>query len=242
MGLVDAPEGPRSLRALERLTFPTEASLAGPVEDWLMSLRATCVAHEVDAGFGIPDLMAGFGDTSRLRRRWKQSPPIQDSLQLRLLEYCRTARTEAELRAWAPNGFSDLKRRAVVPLLKHGLIESVNDGLKTRTLPKDPFRHLVAVELKLADARRGLRQAHSYRAFSDISYLAMPASRINATILDAARRHFVGLLAVHAGAVEEVVEPPSGTVFARTRRRIASERILAAAADPSRPVGGSPKR
>ncbi len=222
--------------------FASETDLAAPVERWLLAEGASCVAHEVEAGFGVPDLVAGVGDPARLRNRRRQAPPVVDGLQLRLLQFCQRWRTENDLRDWAPTGYSRLRKRAVLPLLELGLLRLLEGRLRARSDPKDPFTALVAVELKLADVGRGLRQAHSYRTFADATYLAVPAQRVTGAVMEQARRHAVGLLAVHPATAEAVVTPPAGSLAAPGRRRLASERVLSALADVDRRSGGSARR
>jgi len=221
--------------------FGAETAMAAPVERWLCERGSTCIGSEVEAGFGVPDLMAGIGEASRLRNRRRQAPPVVDSLQLRLLQFCACWRTEEEVREWAPNGYDGLRRRALEPLVQAELLLVDEGRMRARRQPKDPFDEVIAVELKLHDAGRGLRQAHGYRAFADKSYLALPASAVTSGTLDRARRHSVGLLAVHPGAVEEVVEPPRTSVASPGRRRLAAERMMAASRDPLRRAG-SPRR
>jgi len=221
--------------------FEFETAMSFPVEQWLWERGASCVAHEVDAGFGVPDLMAGVGTAGQLRNRRRQAQPVADAVQLRLLSFCGKWRTEDELRAWAPNGYAGLRRRAIGPLVEAGLLLSEQSRMRARRQPKDPFMELVAVELKLSDVLRGLRQAHSYRTLADVAYLALPAARVNAMALEGARRHFIGLLSVHPRAVEEVVQPPRASVAAAGRRRLASERVLVASLDSTR-LAGSARR
>lgn len=222
--------------------FATEAELAPSVEAWLEGIGSTCIGREVEVGFGVPDLVAGVGDRASLRNRRRQAHPVTLSLHLAVLDFCRAPRSEKELREWAPNGYSELNRRALKPLLGQGMLVFRNAKFRTRVAPKDPFERIVAVELKLADAKRGLAQAHAYRAFADASYLALPAYRINRGLMDRARDIGVGLLAVHKGLVEEVVEPDADSYATPGRRRMASEHTMAAHADAELRCAGAPRR
>lgn len=219
-----------------------ETQLAAPVTDWLTGLGAACVAQEVDAGFGVPDLVAGMGSPARLRERLAAAPPLSHLLEVRVLEFCRYGRTEAELRGWSPRAFPELRRRALRPLLSSGLLVSNEDRVQAIAQPVDPFDALVAIELKLSDITRGLRQAHGYRAFADQSYLAVPAARVTSKAMEAARAHSVGLLAVHPMAVEVAVEPPLPSAATASRRRLASERVMSAYVDGDRRPAGSARR
>jgi len=220
--------------------FGSEASMAAPVEAWLRESGGSCVGHEVAVGYGIPDLVAGFGAVARVRNRRRQAHPITRRLQLAVLVYCETVRTEDELRAWAPNGYSSLRREAIDPLVSDGLMVVAGQRFRTRVSPKDPFDKIVAVELKLRDHGRGFAQAFAYRTFADRSYLALPTSRVRAPMLGRAREIGVGLLAVSPDSVDELVEPSMNSLVTPGRRRMASELVLEAAIDSNRPRAGSP--
>lgn len=222
--------------------FSTETELAPPVEAWLTLVGSSCVGREVEVGFGVPDLVGGVGSPDSLRNRRRQARPVTQAVQLALLDFCRVSRSEPELRAWAPNGFSELNRRALKPLLGRGLLTIRNDKFRARVTPKDPFERIIAVELKLSDATRGLAQAYAYRAFADASYLALPAHRVSPALMERARAIGVGLLAVHKGLVEEIVEPDTVSHATAGRRRMATEYTLAAHADSASRSAGSSRR
>lgn len=222
--------------------FSAETELAAPVEAWLALVGSTCIGREVEVGFGVPDLVGGVGSRASLRNRRRQARPVTHALQLALLDFCHTSRSESELREWAPNGFSDLNRRALKPLLSRDLLAIRNEKFRARVTPKDPFERIIAVELKLADATRGLAQAYAYRAFADVSYLALPAHRVNPDLMERARSIGVGLLAVHTGMVEEIVEPATESHATAGRRRMASEHTMAANEDATSRAAGAPRR
>lgn len=217
--------------------FTRETEMAEPVAAWLREQGSSCVAHEVRASIGVADLVAGVGSRRRLLNRRRQAPPITVSIQLQLLEFCSSTRTEDELREWSPRRMSDLRRDAIDPLVDASLLEERGSGRwRSKRRPVDPFDVLIAVELKLSDVARGISQAFSYRAFAESSYLALPGPRVTAHAMGLARRHGVGLLAVLSTGVDEVIEPADDASTA-WRRRIASERVLEAKADPTRLAG-----
>ncbi|WP_314651222.1 hypothetical protein [uncultured Microbacterium sp.] len=222
--------------------FAAESDLAPHVEAWLQSIGTSCIGREVEVGFGIPDLVGGVGSRQSLRNRRRQSPAVRQALQLTVLEYCHQGRSESQLRDWYGGSFADLSRRALRPLIENQMLTLRNGKYRGRVLPKDPFDRLVAVELKLSDVTRGLAQAHAYRAFAEVSYLALPAHRVTPEVMDRARTVGVGLLAVHLGMVEEVVEPDESSHATTRRRRMASEHTLAAFADCRDRVAGAPRR
>lgn len=233
---------PRENSTTHDSRFLAESDLAPHVEAWLQSIGSSCVGREVEVGFGIPDLVGGVGTRTSLRNRRRQSRPILQPLHLAVLEFCRRARSETELREWHGSNYSNLTRRALRPLLDLEMLTLTNGKFRTRIAPKDPFVRLVAVELKLSDVTRGLAQAHAYRAFAESSYLALPAHRISPEVMERARSIGVGLLAVHLGLVEEVVEPDESSHATAKRRRMASEHTLAASAPGEHRVAGAPRR
>lgn len=223
--------------------FSSEAELAAPVEAWLASVGSTCIGREVEVGFGVPDLVGGVGSRASLRNRKRQAQPVTQPLQLALLDYCQRSRSIVDLREWAPNGFAELNKRALTPLINLGMLVSRDDRFRARVSPRDPFDRLIAIELKLADTTRGLAQAHAYRAFADVSYLALPAHRVSPALMNRARGIGVGLLGVHPDLVEEIVEPDADSYATAGRRRMASEYTMAAHADAdSRSAGVSRRR
>ena len=237
---VSGPEASRRSEAPEG-SFRAESELAAPVEAWLHSRGASCVGHEVEIGVGVPDLVGGMGSEVALRRRRALAPPVPDSLQLRLLQYCQQSKSLAELREWAPSGYSTLRRRALEPLVDATLMQ-VEAGLATATVElPDPFDCTVAVELKLRVGARGLRQAHGYRAVAQQVFLAVPLCELSPVLVAAAAEHNLGLLAVCGATTAQVLEPAPALGVARRRSALVAERILAAAADGGR-VGGTPRR
>ncbi|MFF2389376.1 hypothetical protein [Agromyces sp. NPDC058104] len=222
--------------------FTSEAELAAPVAKWLHTYGGSCIAEEVEVGYGIPDIVAGVGAKQQLRNRRRQADPITDPVQLALLEFCRVTRTEDELREWAPGSYADLSRRAVRPLLASSMLTVTVTGYRARRQPRDPFDQLVAVELKLRPSERGFAQAHSYRLFAEVAYLAVPASRVTARTMGRARELGVGFLAVHQDSCDEVVEPAGRSLATPGRRRLASEQVLAASRRIDGRRAGSPAR
>lgn len=222
--------------------FDRETQMAAPVVRWLREQGGSCVAHEVRGSVGVADLVAGVGPRRRLQNRRRQARPVTVSLQLQLLEFCATTRTENELRQWSPTPMSDLRRSAIQPLVEAEMLAEREPGLwRSRRRPVDPFDVLIAVELKLAGVARGVAQAFSYRSFAEASYLALPGTRVNPKAMDDARRHGIGLLAVYPDRVDDVVEPAGDPTALAWRRRIASERVLEASLDRTRLAGTGPR-
>lgn len=223
-----------------RHVFQLETDLASFVEQWLRSQGASCVAHEVEAGFGVPDLMGGIGSAAALRARRRLAAPIPDSLQLRLLQFCQRPRSVDELRRWAPTGFSTLRKRALEPLVEALLLRLEDAAVSAVVDLTVPFETTVAVELKLRPSKRGLRQAHGYRAVAEQVFLAVPAQTATTTLQVQAQENGLGLLSVAHNGVAVMTAPAPPLGVAQRQRMLVSERILAAAADHGR-VGGTPR-
>ena len=222
--------------------FDRETQMATPVVRWLREQGGSCVAHEVRASVGVADLVAGVGPRQRLQNRRRQARPVTMSLQLQLLDFCSTTRTEDELREWSPTGMSELRRSAIQPLMDAEMLSEREPGRwRSRRRPSDPFDVLIAVELKLADATRGVAQAYSYRSFAEMSYLALPGTRVSSRVMDDARRHGIGLLAVYPNRVDGVVDPAGAPTALAWRRRMAAELVLEASLDRTRLAGTSPR-
>lgn len=216
--------------------FRYETEIARPVALWLKQQGAVCIGEEVEVGYGIPDMMAGIGSSQRLRNRRRQAGPVTNGVQLKLLEFCQVNRSIAELRAWAPQGYSALKQRVLKPLLEREMISQTSTGFRSRRVPRDPFDSLIAVELKLRATQQGFAQANSYRLFAESSYFAIPAARVGPKEMDQARTLGIGLLAVHENWCDEVVEPTGDRFVTAMQRRLSSELIL----DASRRSNGRP--
>jgi hypothetical protein len=222
-------------------TFTAEVQLGGPVHAWLETFDGRRdVVHELDAGCGVPDLVAGRRLTGAYPA---QRPTVSDQLQLRVLQMCQGGLSESDLRQFAPHGWRALRKRAVEPLMESGLLTSVGSGTHRSFVAQvgveDPYVDLVAVELKLRDWRRAVGQAVRYRVFAERSYVALPAQRVSLDVVREATRAQVGLLAVDGALrVEEVVTAPFAAALQPARRRWASECTTAALFSPVfRPAG-----
>jgi hypothetical protein len=226
--------------------FETEIAMAKPVREWLATFPGvSTVADEIDAGYGVADLVAGEGTVEDLERRVNMVDGITNIHQLRLLLLANPTVSEARLRDWSPVAWSSLRVQALQPLLDGGHLEK--DLTCGETVYRanidifDPFDSLIAVELKLKDWGRGIAQAARYRVFAERSYLAIPSRLIKHSAVCAARRNGIGLLAVHADSVDIVEDAPSRAPFHASKRRRASELMLQALADEQHPRAGSPR-
>jgi hypothetical protein len=226
--------------------FETEMAMAQPVRSWLCSQPCvSAVVDEINAGYGIADLVAGEGTNGELERRTNLAGAITNVHQLRLLLLATSDTSEMQLREWAPVSWPSLRAQAIEPLIGAGLLEKRSVGMDTvyrATVDLfDPFKGLVAVELKLRDWTRGVAQATRYRIFAERAYLALPFGQIRDAAVAEARRNGIGLLAVNAESVDVVEEAPRHVPFQATRRRRASELMIQAMANDQHPRAGSPR-
>ena len=226
--------------------FETEMAMAQPVRSWLHSQPCvSTVVDEINAGYGIADMVAGEGTEADLERRTNLVGAITNIHQLRLLLLANSDTTEAQLREWAPVAWPSLRGQAIEPLMSAGLLAKRTVGADTiykATVDVfDPFKGLMAIELKLRDWTRGVAQATRYRMFAERAYLALPSKQIKDSSIAEARRNGIGLLAVHAESVDVVEEAPRQVPFQASRRRRASELMIQALADVQHPRAGSPR-
>jgi hypothetical protein len=228
--------------------FRYETELAAPAER-LFRHRAGRwdFAHELHALRAAPDLVAGRRSIAFDQRCQLGPEPITTALELRLLEFAAAGATNDELRAWAPWGWRDLRKRALEPANARGLIELVDDTWQSVTAPS-AYEELLAIELKLRDWPKGIRQARANLAFASESWLVMPTP-VPLEAVALAKRVKVGLAAVDedGGAKEltaAVKQEPASPFAARFYRELVLEQALEQrlpGAQELRPLAGSPR-
>jgi hypothetical protein len=224
--------------------FAAEVELAPAVREWLRSLPSVShVVDEIDAGAGIADLVGAHAPSPASLDR----PVIGDPVAVQVLELLQTPTAESYLRTWAPHGWSGLKQRVLTRGLDEGWLtcEAGNDPTYAAARPvADPFAHLIAVELKLRDWRRGIGQAGRYRLWAEETFVALPAARLSSLVLAEATRNRVGVLAVHGTLGHATVEVAAAAETCEPlqpqRRRWAAEQVLGALHSPSLRTAGAP--
>jgi hypothetical protein len=202
-------------------------------------------ANELDALRVAPDLVAGYRSAAFEERR-SGPPPVTNALVLRLLEFAAAGVTDAELRTWAPWGWRDLRKRALGPATAAGMIELVDGCWKAPRLPR-PYRELTAIELKLRDWRKGIRQARANQAFASESWLVMPRP-LPDEALELAAWVGVGLVGIDDGVATELVTPVAREPLSPFASRLFGELVYEQAleqrlpgAQKIRPLAGSPR-
>lgn len=231
-------------RAAKRLL---ETDLAAPVEAFFAEKLGPTwdFAHELELRNAGPDIVAGRRTSAFVSRLADGPAPATDELTLRMLEFLASGATDTELREWAPWGWPDLRRRAFAPAVARG--EVAFDGSRWSCRTTQPaYDELVAVELKLRDWRKGLRQARRNQAFAHQSWLAITRAHEEAVAL--ARQLGIGLVVVTGEDVEVILEAQPLNPIAPLETRVVSEQILerlleklAPCREKVRPFAGSPR-
>jgi len=222
-----------------------EVDLRDPVAAWLESrCEKGCVADEIDAGAGIADLVATYGKTASERAnsyRYRYVS-LTSRNEVELFRFLVKARTELELREWAPWGWKSLRENAMAPLLDRGLIRCSSGKYEIVEKIPDPGTNITAVELKLRDWRRAVGQAARYHLFAHKVYIALPMAAAEKSIT-AAGELGIGVLGIDDNhIVRELAAAVPNQPMDDSSRRLAAERSVATGWATVKRVGGSSLR
>lgn len=201
--------------------FRYETDLRAPCVSWVDS-RYACptVIDEADVSHLSPDLVIGT-QSDFLPREEQGFPAITNWSQLAL------ARS-----VWSAPGHSldgaSLRSagRSVRPLIENGVMRKVGDKLEVAELPERPFGEIIAIELKMKDWRKAIRQAARYQSFADLSYIAMPETAVRDEVLNAAEMLGVGVLALAPGRCELIADAEPSTIIDPALASLASELLF----------------
>jgi hypothetical protein len=138
--------------------------------------RGLLVIRELVGPIGIPDLTAVVGDGLPLQKRLELPiPPLLNRIDAAVVAaaHTRTASSVDELAR--RNGWPiQTVARRIPRLLKSGaLIESRRSGQLTRPSALAPVGRIYAIEAKVRDWRKGIRQARAYSVWADSYVLVM---------------------------------------------------------------------
>jgi hypothetical protein len=139
--------------------------------------RSLTVFREVAGPFGIPDFLAVVGPKAALRRRLALGiPPLLNEIDAGIVgeasaKVGRNVETLAARLGW-PEG--TIQRRMPL-LLRTGALEEKSHGRFVRPEPLAPIGKLYAVETKVANFKRALRQARTYALWCENYVIVMPA-------------------------------------------------------------------
>jgi hypothetical protein len=225
-----------------------ETDLARPAEAFFRDQLGVQwdFAHEIELRKAGPDIVAGRRSPAFVSRLAAGPAPATDELTLRLIQRLANGATDEELRAWAPWGWPDLRRRAFAPAVARGIVGF--DGSRWWAPPiAPPYDEIIAIELKLRDWRKGLRQARRNQAFAWESWLAL--ARIADDAVALAHQLGVGLVQVgDDGDVELVAAARRAAPVAALETRLAAEQVfeqalekLSPGCEKFRPLAGSPR-
>ncbi len=133
--------------------------------------------QEVAGPFGVADFVAVVGSNDRLRERVALGvPPLLNEIDAGIVAAAspkrgRNVASIAERLGWP---LSTVERR-LPALLKSGAVRELRPGRFVRPEPLVPIGRLYAVETKIRDWRRALKQARTYRLWCDNYVIVMPA-------------------------------------------------------------------
>lgn len=229
----------------EKSSLRREVDLRDPVAEWLQArCDGGCVADEIDAGAGIADLVATYGRTASQRAksyRYRHAS-LTSRNEVELFGFLLIARTESELREWAPWGWKSLRDNALIPLLDRGIVRWSSGKYEIAKKIPDPGARITAVELKLRDWRRAVGQAARYHLFAHEVYVALPIVAAEKAI-EAAEELGIGVLGVeNTYFVRELRAAMPNQPMDDSSRRLAAERSVAAGWATVKRVGGSSLR
>lgn len=203
------------------MSFSSEAEMTVPAREagqaWWRGRRPPCiVADEIVGPDAIADLVGARFDAACVRRRKEAGiRPLTDPLALQAVLAGRratlTTREMAEACKVTPSGI----RRGIRLALEAGaLVETTRFCYTTHPRWSPVVRRAVAVELKLRDWSRALRQAIAYRTWANAAWVLL-AKRPPVVAIDVAAAAGVGL-----GTLS-----PDGTLTAWLRPEVRPARI-----------------
>lgn len=155
-------------RSLEGVALEACAALPG-------AQRGLIVIREVAGPYGIPDLVAVVGDQQALRNRLGLGvSPLLNELDAAIVATAaprapRSTKTLARRLGWdAQIVLSRLPR-----LLEIGALSETGPGVVVRAAALEPIGRLYAIETKVANWRRAVRQGRNYQLWCDTYVVVM---------------------------------------------------------------------
>jgi hypothetical protein len=194
--------------------FVREAEMTAPARAadrlWWRGRRPPCVvADEVVGPDAIADLVAARFDTGALeRRREAEISPLTDQLALLSVLACkRTPLSTAELAEQCRVTASGMRRAIRLATDAGAMVEVERFRYRAHPRWSPVVRRAVAVELKLRDWMRAIRQACAYRGWANASWVIL-AREPPAAAVDAARSAVLGLaVLLPDGTAKSMIRP-----------------------------------
>lgn len=160
--------------------------------------RGLIVLRELAGPFGIPDLVAVVGVPNRLEDRLALGvPPLLNQVDAGVVAAAapRAARTVETLAARLGWRAASVQRR-LPELVRVGALIAAGPATYVRPAPLQPVGRLYAIEAKVKDWRRALRQARTYSLWCDSYVLVMASlsSGSQPTLVEAVKDDGAGLV------------------------------------------------
>jgi hypothetical protein len=193
--------------------------------------RGLVVLREMAGPFGVPDLVAVVGPPALLKERLKLSvAPLLNQVDAGVVAAAaprarRTAETLARRLTWPVESV----QRRLPELIRGGALLPAGPDSYVRPAALRPVGRLYAIEAKVKDWRRALRQARTYSIWCDsyVLVLASLGSGSHSTVVGEVEEDGAGLIV----AGRWVQRPRLGTRSA-AQRLWGSEHLIAALREP----------
>ena len=139
--------------------------------------RGLLVLREMAGPFGVPDLLAVVGRQDLLeRRRTLPVPPLLNQVDAGVVAAAAPrARRSPEALARRVGWPVDTVRRRLPELVRSGALIQVGQNSFVRPAALRPVGRLYAIETKVKNWRRALRQARAYSLWCDSYVIVMPS-------------------------------------------------------------------
>lgn len=213
--------------------YVLEAEMAGPVIErskrWWGRREPDVVAVEVVAPGAIADVLGcSFGESAVRARLAANATPLLEWAPVACVSACaHQPRTTAELAVLTGLSQSSVCK-AVARAIAAGALRREGRFLKREREWRPVARRLVAVELKLTDWWKALKQAESYARWADASWVVMGGT-ITEELYGRCEAGGLGLGRLSRESFDVLLRPRTHKIEAfNTARLLASEQALAA--------------
>lgn len=164
---------------------------------------------ELPMGLGIPDLVVGFLDEEALAARQELGVgPLQERMDVAVLACIGSNGMEiGDLAMRTGVSPRQLRHTSLARLTQRGIVEQIDRRRWRATFQYRPLPvHIVAVEAKLRDWRRGVGQARRYLRFANRVYLALDAHKAAPAIPHRRQLRELGVGLVTVAACDSAIE------------------------------------